>query len=111
MADEFLYLVTTGRRTGLPREIEIWFVEHHGAHYIVSGGREKAAWVKNILADGRVRFAVGTGTDHEASLPFRDAAARALETEGDAGLIAGVSRLMTAKYGWSNGLILELGSL
>jgi hypothetical protein len=25
--EQFLYLTTTGRKTGLPREIEIWFVE------------------------------------------------------------------------------------
>jgi hypothetical protein len=28
--DQFLYLTTTGRKTRLPREIEIWFVEGDG---------------------------------------------------------------------------------
>src|SRR5438132_181546 len=32
----FLYLTTTGRKTGLPREIEIWFVEADGRLYILA---------------------------------------------------------------------------
>ena len=31
---EFLYLTTTGRRSGQPREIEIWFTSRDGRYYL-----------------------------------------------------------------------------
>jgi hypothetical protein len=40
MAERFLYLTTTGHKSGLPRRIEIWFVGHAGRHYLVSERRE-----------------------------------------------------------------------
>jgi len=39
---QFLYLTTTGRKTGLPREIEIWFVEADGRVYILAEHGYKA---------------------------------------------------------------------
>src|SRR5438093_2559695 len=51
----FLYLTTTGRRTGLPREIEIWFTERGGYYYVIAEHRERADWVRNIQTDPRVR--------------------------------------------------------
>jgi len=33
---QFVYLTTTGRKTGLPREIEIWFVEADGSLFILA---------------------------------------------------------------------------
>ena len=32
--ERVLHLTTTGRRTGAPREIEIWFVVHRGRLYL-----------------------------------------------------------------------------
>jgi deazaflavin-dependent oxidoreductase (nitroreductase family) len=58
-AAPFCYLTTTGRRTGQPHTIEIWFAVQGGRIYLMSGGREKADWVRNIKADGRVRVRVG----------------------------------------------------
>ncbi|CAG0942942.1 partial Deazaflavin-dependent nitroreductase, partial [Anaerolineae bacterium] len=72
---QYLYLTTTGRKTGLPREIEIWFVMFDGKYYILAEHREKADWVKNIRANPRVRVRVG-----ERSF---DATARALDKERD----------------------------
>jgi len=40
----FLYLTTVGRRTGLSREIEIWFTERDGRFYIIAEHRERAAY-------------------------------------------------------------------
>ena len=34
-----LYLTTIGRRTGLPREIEIWFVVYRDCFYLFSRHR------------------------------------------------------------------------
>ena len=51
---QYLYLTTTGRSSGEPREIEIWFGLIGSTVYLLSGsgvdnGRPKAHWVRNIL--------------------------------------------------------------
>ena len=53
LADEdYCYLTTTGRVSGLPRTIEIWFgadIRGEGATlYMLSGGRDRSDWVKNL---------------------------------------------------------------
>ena len=45
----YLYLTTTGRVTGQPREIEIWFTEH-GGHFYLTAERESANWVRTPVA-------------------------------------------------------------
>jgi deazaflavin-dependent oxidoreductase (nitroreductase family) len=55
---EFCYLTTTGRRTGQPHTIEIWFAVHDGRVYMLAGGRETSDWVRNVMADGRVTVRV-----------------------------------------------------
>jgi deazaflavin-dependent oxidoreductase (nitroreductase family) len=57
--ERFLYLTTTGRVSGEPRTIEIWFVERRGRYYIIAERREKAQWVQNLERDPAVRFRVG----------------------------------------------------
>ena len=54
----YLYLTTTGRVTGQPREIEIWFTEHGGRFYLVAE-RESANWVRNIQSQPQVKIRVG----------------------------------------------------
>ncbi|MEX0784054.1 MAG: nitroreductase family deazaflavin-dependent oxidoreductase [Dehalococcoidia bacterium] len=64
---DYCYLTTTGRKSGLPREIEIWFGVDGGTVYLLAGGGEKAHWVQNIGANpgatlrlgDRVREALG----------------------------------------------------
>ena len=48
--EEFCYLTTTGRVTGRPHEIEIWFAlgESDRTLYLLSGGRDRSDWVKNL---------------------------------------------------------------
>ena len=61
LADEdFAYLTTTGRRSGRPHRIEIWFALREGRIYLLSGGGDRADWVRNIRKDGRVRIQVGS---------------------------------------------------
>src|SRR4051794_6161367 len=50
------YLTTNGRVSGKPHEIEIWFATHGGMVYILSGGRDRSDWVKNIAKDPAVRI-------------------------------------------------------
>ncbi len=106
--ETFLYLTTTGRKSGLPRQIEIWFVEREGRYYMVSEGYDSAQWVQNILHNPAVTFSVGTRDDQGAALRPTPARGRTLHPAQDAGLVAAVSALMDAKYQWSEGLIVEL---
>ena len=47
--EEFCYLTTTGRKTGNPHEIEIWFCIHDNSIYLMAGGGETADWVQNLI--------------------------------------------------------------
>jgi deazaflavin-dependent oxidoreductase (nitroreductase family) len=48
------YLTTSGRITGRPHRIEIWFARHQGTVYLLSGGRERSDWVRNIMVTPQV---------------------------------------------------------
>jgi deazaflavin-dependent oxidoreductase (nitroreductase family) len=106
MAGVFLYLTTVGRTTGAERQIEIWFVEREQRYYMISEGREAAGWVKNLLKQPRVAFSVGTRSDRASVLVRRAATARVIPDDDE--LARPVKALMDAKYGWSDGLIVEL---
>ncbi|HLO29681.1 MAG TPA: nitroreductase family deazaflavin-dependent oxidoreductase [Anaerolineales bacterium] len=45
--EEYCYLTTTGRVSGRPHEIEIWFGMHARTLYLLSGSG-KSDWVKNL---------------------------------------------------------------
>jgi deazaflavin-dependent oxidoreductase (nitroreductase family) len=111
MAEHFLYLTTIGRKTGLPRQIEIWFVEHQGRYYMVSEARERSNWVQNLLQAPRVHFSVGTRDATEAVLPTTPALGRVVSPEREPLLVERVSALMNQKYDWSEGLLVELAPL
>jgi hypothetical protein len=107
MAETFLYLTTIGRTTGAERTIEIWFVEREGRHYVVAEMRERAGWVKNLTKEPRVTFSVGTRGSKTSLLAATRATARILADDTHP-LTAGVKALMQEKYGWSDGLVVEL---
>src|SRR5579863_2068973 len=94
-----LYLTTTGRVTGQAREIEIWFAERGGRFYLVAE-RESANWVRNIQSAPHVQVRVG---DAEFN-----AVARIVHDDREPQLAVAVKALFDAKYGWSDGLIVEL---
>lgn len=52
--EQFCYLTTTGRTSGQPREIEIWFGLEGDTLYMLSGGGEKSHWVRNLRRDPAV---------------------------------------------------------
>jgi deazaflavin-dependent oxidoreductase (nitroreductase family) len=96
----FLYLTTTGRRSGLPREIEIWFTVRRGRYYLVAEQGERANWVQNILTDPRVRFRIGDQAYHGY--------ARVVSARAEPALTKTIRRLSETKYGWGRGLVVEL---
>ncbi|MBV9452863.1 MAG: nitroreductase family deazaflavin-dependent oxidoreductase [Rubrobacter sp.] len=60
--EEYCYLTTAGRRTGCPHEVELWFALYDGRVYIVSGGGDRADWVKNLRVDPSVTIRVGSAS-------------------------------------------------
>jgi deazaflavin-dependent oxidoreductase (nitroreductase family) len=61
-AEDYCYVTTTGRSSGEPREIEIWFGLREGVLYMLAGGRERANWVRNIMRDPTVSVRVAGQT-------------------------------------------------
>jgi deazaflavin-dependent oxidoreductase (nitroreductase family) len=107
-SDTFLYLETRGRKTGLPRQIEIWFTELPGRFYVMAEMGERAHWVQNIRARAEVQFSIGTHANQTARVARTNAHARILNEQNEPELTAQVSALMDAKYDWSDGLIIEI---
>jgi deazaflavin-dependent oxidoreductase (nitroreductase family) len=99
----FLYLTTTGWKTGKPHQVEIWFVAHQGRYYLVSEHRERSHWVQNIQHNPAVTFRV------EAQV-FQGKG-RVVDPAREPRLIADVAALMDAKYDWSDGLVVELAPI
>jgi deazaflavin-dependent oxidoreductase (nitroreductase family) len=97
---EFLYLTTIGRRSGQRREIEIWFTERAGRYYVIAEHLWDAHWVQNILAQPRVTVRVGDE-------PL-EANARVIEADVEPELQQAVRDLSEKKYGWGDGLVVEL---
>ena len=91
---DFAYLTTTGRRSGKDHTIEIWFSLHDGRIYILSGGGDRADWVKNLRKTPRVRLRIGT---QEATATARVVRAGTKEDER-------ARQLLDGKYqGWRDG--------
>jgi deazaflavin-dependent oxidoreductase (nitroreductase family) len=86
LADEdFCYLTTTGRVTGSPHTIEIWFALSDSVLYMLSGGRDRSDWVKNLRRNASVGVRIAESFfDGEARVvddPDEDALARRLLLE------------------------------
>ena len=60
--EEYCYLTTRGRRTGIPHEIEIWFVVYENSLCLMSGGMDKSDWVKNLLREPNVTLRIAGQT-------------------------------------------------
>ena len=60
--EDYAYLTTTGRVSGQPREIEIWFGARGDTVYMLAGGGHGAHWVMNLIAKPEVSVRLG---EHE----------------------------------------------
>ncbi len=80
--DDFCYVTTTGRRSGRPHTIEIWFALRGHTIYLLSGGRDRADWVRNALKQPEVQVRIReqsfTGKARLVSDEQEDALARQL---------------------------------
>ena len=83
LAEEcFCYLTTTGRLTGRPHIIKVWFELDGHTLYMLSGGRASSDWVKNISRSPEVAVRIGDysfrGLGRVVEDPKEDALARKL---------------------------------
>jgi deazaflavin-dependent oxidoreductase (nitroreductase family) len=99
LTGQFLYLTTLGRKSGKPREIEIWFTQLEGRYYIIAE-YSTSQWVRNLKANPQAGVRV-------AGQSF-SAVARFLSTGTDASLKLAVEQLSREKYKWGDGLVVEL---
>jgi deazaflavin-dependent oxidoreductase (nitroreductase family) len=88
---QFCYVTTRGRVTGRAHEIEIWFAREQDAMtiYMLSGGRDRSDWVRNIRANGTVTVRIGDETS--------EGTGRIVESDTDEDALA--RRLLEEKYG------------
>jgi deazaflavin-dependent oxidoreductase (nitroreductase family) len=98
-----LYLTTTGRVSGLPREIEIWFVESGEKLYLLAEHFHRAHWVRNIQCDPKIKIRIG-------KREWR-ATGRVLDPEADGEQWELAQELSRRKYGWGDGLPVEVSDL
>jgi F420H(2)-dependent quinone reductase len=75
-------------------------VEQKGRYYVLSERKENAHWVQNIAHAPVVSFSV-SGKSSAGT-------ARIVSSENEKELSEEISKLMKVKYGWGDGLIVEL---
>ena len=72
--EQYCYLTTSGRVTGRPHRIEIWFALEGDTVYLLSGGRERSDWVKNLRKTPEVTVEFGPGVFTGCARVVADAA-------------------------------------
>ena len=97
--ENYLYLTTRGRKSGLSREIEIWFTHRDGKFYVIAE-HASSNWVQNVQVDSEVQVRIA-GSSFAAR-------ARVISDESEQELKHAVQQLSTKKYGWGEGLVVEL---
>ena len=83
--EEYCYFTTTGRVTGRPHEIEIWFGARGRSIYLLSGGGRSSDWVKNVLkipeVTVRIAKTIFSGAARLVTVPEEELAARYMLAE------------------------------
>lgn len=97
--EAYCYVATTGRVTGNPHTIEIWFALRDSTTYILAGGRHTADWVKNAKKQPGVSVRIGAHTF--------GGVVRIVGAETDEDALA--RRMLLAKYGGGNDNLAEWG--
>jgi deazaflavin-dependent oxidoreductase (nitroreductase family) len=95
-SEKVLYLTTVGRKTGMPRTIEIWFVISQQRLYLLAEHGLKAHWVRNIQATPDVTIRI-------KQRRFQ-ARGRILDDVRDRQEWQAIADLSRRKYGWGEGL-------
>jgi deazaflavin-dependent oxidoreductase (nitroreductase family) len=94
-AEQYCYLETTGRVSGRPHTVEMWFApgDDSATIYCLSGGGERSDWVKNLRATPALRVRIA-GTTFLA---------QGRVVRGEAEEPAARRALAAKYYGWREG--------
>jgi len=95
--EQYLYLTTRGRKSGVSREIQIWFTHREGRFYVIAE-YATSNWIRNLVVCPRVEIR-GAGNSFRAG-------ARVLSPGTE--LTQAIQQLSREKYGWGDGLVVEL---
>lgn len=90
---DFCYLTTTGRISGNPHRIEIWFAMVDETVFLMAGDRDRSDWVRNVMISSDVVLEIG---DRK-----RSTRARVVDEGTDEDAVA--RHLMLEKYGDRDG--------
>ena len=96
----YLYLTTIGWKSGQAHEIEIWFIVWEGCYYLIAERGERSHWVQNLRRRPAITFRLGN--------QVFEGTARVVEATQEPALHRQVSALSEEKYGWGDGLVVEL---
>lgn len=88
-SEPFTYLTTTGRKSGQPHRIEIWFGVDQDRMFLMAGGRDTSDWVKNLIANPNVTVELGGEIRHGVAYVIGE----------DSSVDALVRDLLVDKYG------------
>ena len=97
--EQYLYLTTRGRKTAQPREIEIWFMYRDGLFYLIAE-YPTSHWLQNLQAHPETQVRV-SGEKFAAR-------ARIVSPQTEPELHRAIADLSIKKYGWGEGIIVEL---
>ena len=97
--EQYLYLTTRGRKSGLPREIEIWFTHREERFYLIAE-YPTSNWLQNLQAHPNAQLRVG-----KKKFVAR---ARVVSPETEPELHRAIAGLSSEKYGWGDGTVVEL---
>jgi deazaflavin-dependent oxidoreductase (nitroreductase family) len=100
--EPYLYLTTRGRKSGLPREIEIWFTYRDGRFYVIAE-YPTSKWLRNLQAHPDAQVRVG-----ETNIAVR---ARPVSPETEPELHRAIADLSRQKYGWGEGTVVQLAAI
>lgn len=76
--EDFCYITTTGRVTGNPHTIEIWFALLGSVLYIMAGDGERSDTVRNLRQQPSVQVRLGNVTNEATARVVMDAGEDAL---------------------------------
>ena len=97
--EQYIYLTTRGRSTGLPREIEIWFTHRDGCFYLIAE-YPTSHWLQNLQVHPQAQVRIA-GENFAIQ-------ARIVSPETESELHRAIADLSRQKYGWGEGTIVEL---
>jgi deazaflavin-dependent oxidoreductase (nitroreductase family) len=86
-------LTTTGRQTGQPRTVEIWWF-HVDGRFFITGTPGRRDWYANVLSDPEVAISTPIGSFAASAVPVTDIdSRRAVFTDPAANWYSGQSEL------------------